>query len=107
MDGRTVVRPRCGMRSWPILTPLASLKLTVVLFVMSIFIVLAGTLAQTEKDIWQVMHDYFRMDLTSFSAAAAVPHWPGLIFAFSFRLRSFRRWSRSRGATVSGFPAAG
>ena len=52
-----------------ILTPLASLKLTVVLFLMAIFIVFAGTLAQTEKDIWQVIHDYFRMDLGSFSAA--------------------------------------
>jgi ABC-type transport system involved in cytochrome c biogenesis permease subunit len=52
-----------------VLTPLASLKLTVVLFVMAIFIVFAGTLAQTEKDIWQVVHDYFRMDLGSFSAA--------------------------------------
>ena len=48
-----------------ILAPLASLRLTVVLFAMSIFIVFAGTLAQTEKDIWQVVHDYFRMDLRS------------------------------------------
>ncbi len=52
-----------------ILTPLASLKLTVVLLLMAIFIVFAGTLAQTEKDIWQVVHDYFRMDLGSFSTA--------------------------------------
>ena len=46
------------------LAPVASLKITVVLFLMSIFIVFAGTLAQTEKDIWQVVHDYFRMDLS-------------------------------------------
>ena len=52
-----------------ILTPLASLRLTVVLFLMAIFIVFAGTLAQTEKDIWQVVHDYFRMDLGSPSQA--------------------------------------
>ncbi len=52
-----------------ILTPLASLKITVALFLASIFIVYTGTLAQTEKDIWQVIHDYFRMDLSSFDAA--------------------------------------
>ncbi|HET6424431.1 MAG TPA: cytochrome c biogenesis protein ResB, partial [Planctomycetaceae bacterium] len=43
-----------------ILTPLASLKLTVALLGMAIFIVLAGTLAQVEKDIWQVIDEYFR-----------------------------------------------
>ena len=43
-----------------ILEPLASLKLTVVLFALSIFLVLAGTLAQVDKDIWQVIHEYFR-----------------------------------------------
>ncbi|REJ80255.1 MAG: hypothetical protein DWQ29_14300 [Planctomycetota bacterium] len=44
------------------LKPLASLKLTVVLFALSIFIVLAGTLAQVEKDIWDVINEYFRVD---------------------------------------------
>ncbi|MBI1349254.1 hypothetical protein GC163_23540 [bacterium] len=43
-----------------LLSPLASLKLTVALFAMSIFIILAGTLAQVEKDIWQVIDEYFR-----------------------------------------------
>lgn len=42
------------------LTPLASLKLTVTLLAMAIFIVLAGTLAQVDKDIWQVIDEYFR-----------------------------------------------
>jgi ABC-type transport system involved in cytochrome c biogenesis permease subunit len=41
---------------------LASLKITVVLFAMAIFIVLAGTLAQVHKDIWEVVRDYFRTD---------------------------------------------
>ena len=49
---------------WPVLKkflqPLASLKLTVALFAMSIFIVLAGTLAQVEKEIWEVVDQYFR-----------------------------------------------
>ena len=90
-----------------ILTPLASLKLTVVLFLMAIFIVFAGTLAQTEKDIWQVVHDYFRMDLGSSSAALQI----GLgLDRFSHLLPAFvlsRRWIRFPGATGSGFPAAG
>ena len=47
-----------------ILRVFASLKLTVVLFALSIFIVLAGTLAQVEKDIWEVVDAYFRMKIT-------------------------------------------
>ncbi|VAX40454.1 Putative cytochrome C-type biogenesis protein [hydrothermal vent metagenome] len=43
-----------------VLKPLASLKLTVVLFALSIFLVFAGTLAQTKMDIWAVVHGYFR-----------------------------------------------
>lgn len=38
----------------------ASLRLTVVLFALSIFLVLAGTLAQIDHDIWFVVHRYFR-----------------------------------------------
>jgi ABC-type transport system involved in cytochrome c biogenesis permease subunit len=40
--------------------PLASLKITVVSFALAIFLILAGTLAQIDKDIWQVMGEYFR-----------------------------------------------
>lgn len=42
-----------------ILRPLASLKLTVVLFGLSIVLVLVGTLAQTEMDMWLVLQKYF------------------------------------------------
>ncbi len=52
-----------------LLAPLASLKLTVMLLALAIAIVFIGTLAQTEKNIWQVIHDYFRMDLSSPTAA--------------------------------------
>ena len=64
-----------GARVWQavvqILKPLASLKITVVLFLMAIFIIFVGTLAQQYKDIWQVVHDYFRMDLGSVESALA------------------------------------
>ena len=43
-----------------ILAPLASLKLTVALFAMSAFLVLAGTFAQVDLGIWDVMKTYFR-----------------------------------------------
>ena len=42
------------------LRPLASLRLTVVLFALSIFLVLAGTMAQIDYDIWYVVANYFR-----------------------------------------------
>ncbi|MAT68322.1 MAG: hypothetical protein CMJ58_02245 [Planctomycetaceae bacterium] len=38
----------------------ASLRLTVMLFALSIILVLAGTLAQIDHDIWYVVHEYFR-----------------------------------------------
>lgn len=47
-----------GIRS--ALKPLASMKLTVVLFALSVFLVFAGTLVQTRLGIWQVMDVYFR-----------------------------------------------
>lgn len=47
-----------------VLKPLASLRLTVVLFLLSIFIVLAGTFAQVKDDIWTVVHEYFRVDIS-------------------------------------------
>ena len=44
------------------LAPLASMRLTVVLLALAIFIVFVGTLAQSREDIWQVVRDYFRID---------------------------------------------
>lgn len=39
---------------------LASFRLTVALFAMSIFLIFVGTLAQKDHDVWYVVHDYFR-----------------------------------------------
>jgi len=52
--------PRAPSR-WPrrALGALASLKLTVVLLAMGIFIVLVGTLAQTDSNMWDVIDTYF------------------------------------------------
>jgi hypothetical protein len=46
-----------------ILTPIASLRLTVVLFVLSIFLVFCGTLAQIDAGIFTVVNSYFRTAL--------------------------------------------
>ena len=43
-----------------VLWSLASLKLTVALMSMAIFLVLAGTVAQVDRDIWYVVREYFR-----------------------------------------------
>ena len=43
-----------------LLAPLASLRLTVALFALAIVLIFAGTLAQVNKDIWEVMGLYFR-----------------------------------------------
>ncbi len=49
---------------WPIiqriLRPLASLKLTIALFVMGIIVILAGSVAQVDHDISFVLRHYFR-----------------------------------------------
>lgn len=42
-----------------ILAPIASLKLTVALFIMSIFLVFVGTLAQVNQDMWEIINNYF------------------------------------------------
>lgn len=43
-----------------VLGALGSLKLTCVLFMLSLVIVFIGSLAQSRRDVWQVMEQYFR-----------------------------------------------
>ncbi|MBC7854205.1 MAG: cytochrome c biogenesis protein ResB, partial [Pirellulaceae bacterium] len=45
--------------SW-ILQDMASLQLTVILFLLGIFVIWVGTTAQADADIWQVVDRYFR-----------------------------------------------
>jgi ABC-type transport system involved in cytochrome c biogenesis permease subunit len=42
------------------LRPLASLRITVALFALAIFLIFVGTLAQTSADVWVVVREYFR-----------------------------------------------
>jgi ABC-type transport system involved in cytochrome c biogenesis permease subunit len=50
--------PRLGLLK--VLHQLASLRLTVVLFALSIFLVFSGTIAQVDSGIWTVVDKYFR-----------------------------------------------
>lgn len=59
-----------------VLQPLASLKLTVVLLAMSAFIVLAGTLAQVNADVWEAVRMYFRIDMSELLGSRS----PGEVF---------------------------
>ena len=45
---------------WHCVHALASMKLTVVLFLLGMFLVFVGSLAQARHDVWQVVHQYFR-----------------------------------------------
>src|SRR5439155_25712135 len=49
-----------GMIIRKILSPLASLRLAVVMFVLAIALVFLGTLAQVDEGIWTVLSKYFR-----------------------------------------------
>jgi len=73
-------------RAIPVLEALASLKLTVVLFVLSVVLVFCGTLAQIDYGIWAVVNKYFRwfyvwIPVQIFSRAPwQIPHWLGVWF---------------------------
>ena len=63
MDGREVknqLNSHQPSLAWTVLTRLASLKITVTLFSLSMFLVLVGTLAQATEGIWTVIDSYFR-----------------------------------------------
>lgn len=56
-----------------LLKPIASLKLTVVIFALSIFLVFAGTLAQVNTGIWTVVDTYFRSAVVTIELQIFVP----------------------------------
>jgi hypothetical protein len=55
-------RVRAEWMRWvrKVLRPLASLRLTVVLFVLCMFLVFCGTLAMRDSGLWATLHGYFR-----------------------------------------------
>jgi ABC-type transport system involved in cytochrome c biogenesis permease subunit len=72
-----------------VLVPLASLKLTVVLLSMGLFLVFAGTMALTKYDMWDVVRNYFRtpfawIELQIFFPPAFFPSSPQVPGGFPF-----------------------
>ncbi len=67
---------------WMVLRGLASLKLTVVLFSLSILLIFFGTLAQAEPgmDIWRVIEQYFRTPVAKVELKIFTPRgfFPGV-----------------------------
>lgn len=66
-----------------ILSVLGSQKIAIATFAYGIFVILVGTLAQTEKDIWQVVPEYFRsvvmwVDINLFFPPSFFPSWKRL-----------------------------
>jgi ABC-type transport system involved in cytochrome c biogenesis permease subunit len=65
-----------------IINAVASLKLTVAMFVLSIFLVFAGTLAQVDNGLWTVVDTYFRgwyvwIPFQIFVPRSVDAHWLG------------------------------
>src|SRR5688500_6880781 len=87
-DIQSVSIERPGVRHrWALalIAPLASLKLTVSLFAMSIFLIFAGTLAQVDRGIWTVMDEYFRTFVAWIDLAIFFPRsWSVPRVAFPF-----------------------
>jgi len=63
------------------LKAIASLRVTVVLFVLAIALVFIGTLAQVDMDIWEVVHQYFRSFYVEVPLQVLFPRsfFPGLV----------------------------
>ena len=63
-----------------VLLRLASLKITMTVLVMAIILVMVGTLAQVDQDVWQVVDDYFRAPLAWVELKVFFPpsFFPGL-----------------------------
>jgi ABC-type transport system involved in cytochrome c biogenesis permease subunit len=68
-----------------LIAPLASLRLTVVLFALAIFLIFAGTLAQAHAGIWEVMDNYFRTAF-AFIELRVFGVWFGLDLPATFTL---------------------
>lgn len=86
--------PRNAVRETVValLQPLASLKLTCVLFLLALMIVFVGSLAQARRDVWQVMDQYFRTYLAHIDVADFFPPsmFPGLMHYNWDQLGRFR-----------------
>ena len=99
--------------SW-ILQDFASLQLTVILFLLAMFVIWVGTTAQADDDIWRVVDRYFRsffmrVEFKYVFPAQFFPSWMhNLADSFDYLARhSPRRISPIFEVMRDGFPAPG
>src|SRR5262245_500383 len=59
-SGKPTMKPKSQRKLNPVLAALASLRVTVALFVLAILLIFFGTLAQVDEGIWTVLQKYFR-----------------------------------------------
>ena len=81
--------PKGWDRARRVLEHVGSLNVTVALFALAIFLVFAGTMAQTQMDIWEVVNRYFRcfvarIDLQIFFPPSFFPSKPQVPGWFPF-----------------------
>ncbi|MBA3480420.1 MAG: cytochrome c biogenesis protein ResB, partial [Pirellulales bacterium] len=69
-----------------VLAPLLSLRLTVAMLALSLPLILAGTLAQVDVDVWRVVHDYFRTWIAWIDVQVFLPRsldwWGTFVFPY-------------------------
>jgi len=91
--GEGAAAPPSQMTLWEqirlVLSYVGSLKLTVLFFALGIFLVFAGTMAQTQMDVWEVVNRYFRapvakIDLQIFFPPSFFPSKPQVSGWFPF-----------------------
>ncbi len=66
-------RDRLIEAAWPFIQVLASMKLTCVMFLMGMFVIFVGSLAQARRDVWLVVGEYFRTYLAWIDVADFFP----------------------------------
>ena len=89
MIGKTLLESRFGSAVLSGWRAMGSLKLTVTLFSLAFVLIVVGTLAQYEKNMWQVLNDYFRtwiawVDFNVFLPPSFFPYAPHVPGGFLF-----------------------
>lgn len=81
---------------------LASLRLTVVLFLLSMVLVFLGTLAQVEQDMWEVLDRYFKSWIVMVDVKVLFPpaFFPQLVRSESYKVIEALRFPFVGGATL-------
>lgn len=89
------------------LRALGSLKITCVMFVLAMIIVFVGSLAQSRRDVWQVMDQYFRTWVAKIDVQDLFPPSMFGAMAESFKVEDFGAFVASKLGPLQSFPFPG